>query len=59
MNFNIRKELIIRLCEEVEKVFAQESSIISVRNPIKIFGNINGHFSDLMRLFDHFKQPTE
>jgi protein phosphatase len=33
--------------------------VLKVRAPIKIFGNLNGQFSDLMRYFAHFGMPLD
>ena len=42
------------LCESAEAIFAQESSVLQVRAPVKIFGDLHGQFGDLMRIFDEF-----
>ena len=57
--FNMKKELIIKLCEEVQKILQNESSLLKVRSPIKIFGNLHGQFGDLMKLFDNFGCPSD
>ena len=48
---SIKKELVVRLCEEVIKVIEKESVLIRLAPPLKIFGNINGNYPDLMRMF--------
>lgn len=58
-HFNMKKELIAKLCEEVQKILMNESSLVRVRSPIKIFGNIHGQFGDLMKLFDNFGSPSD
>lgn len=57
--FNMKKELIIKLCDEVQKILQNDSSLIRIRSPIKIFGNIHGQFGDLMKLFDYFGSPSD
>lgn len=52
MRFTIKKELVIRLCEETIKVLEKEPTLLRLAPPLKLFGNINGNYSDLMRLFD-------
>ncbi|CAD8166845.1 unnamed protein product [Paramecium pentaurelia] len=55
----IRKEMIIKLCDEVQRVLDKEPIVLRLRRPIKIYGNLNGQFLDLMRFFDHFKAPYD
>ena len=58
-HFNMKKELITKLCEEVQKILMNETALLRVRSPIKIFGNIHGQFGDLMKLFDNFGCPSD
>jgi len=51
MKFNIKKELVLRLCDETIKVLEKEPTILRLAPPLKIFGNLNGNFADLMRFF--------
>ncbi|KAL4431923.1 hypothetical protein ABPG74_012735 [Tetrahymena malaccensis] len=55
----IRRENIIKLCDEVQRVFERESMVLKVRAPLKIFGSINGQYDDLMRFFNHFGAPCD
>jgi len=57
--FDLPKDLTIKLIEEVQKVFEREPSLLRLRAPLKIFGNINGQFGDLMKLFEHFGMPCD
>ena len=57
--FNMKKELILKLCEEVQKILVNEGPLLRVRSPIKIFGNIHGQFGDLMKIFDNFGTPSD
>lgn len=57
--FNLKKELIIKLCDEVQKILQNESTLVRLRSPIKIFGNLYGQFGDLMKLFDYFGSPSD
>lgn len=59
MRFNIKKELVIRLCEETIKVLEREPTLLRLAPPLKLFGNINGNFADLMRLFEQYDQPND
>jgi len=42
IKFILKKELILKLCEEAIQLFQKESSLLKLRQPLKIFGNING-----------------
>ncbi|XP_055830622.1 serine/threonine-protein phosphatase BSL3-like isoform X2 [Solanum dulcamara] len=46
------------LCDSAERIFASEPSVIQLRAPIKIFGDLHGQFGDLMRLFDEYGSPS-
>ncbi|KAG8644121.1 hypothetical protein MANES_11G101700v8 [Manihot esculenta] len=46
------------LCDNAEKIFSSEPSVLQLRAPIKIFGDLHGQFGDLMRLFDEYGAPS-
>ena len=46
------------LCNTAERLFAQEPSVLQIRAPVKIFGDLHGQFGDLMRLFDEYGSPS-
>ncbi|KAJ7551928.1 hypothetical protein O6H91_06G034900 [Diphasiastrum complanatum] len=46
------------LCDAAERLFTQESSVLQIRAPVKIFGDLHGQFGDLMRLFDEYGSPS-
>eukprot|EP00897_Mesotaenium_endlicherianum_P006299 jgi/Mesen1/5698/ME000288S04916 len=46
------------LCEMAERHFQQESSVLQIKAPVKIFGDLHGQFGDLMRLFDEYGSPS-
>lgn len=46
------------LCNSAERLFAQEPSVLQIRAPVKIFGDLHGQFGDLMRLFDEYGSPS-
>ncbi|XP_052190450.1 serine/threonine-protein phosphatase BSL3-like isoform X2 [Diospyros lotus] len=46
------------LCDSVERIFSSEPSVLKLRAPIKIFGDLHGQFGDLMRLFDEYGSPS-
>ncbi|XP_051120385.1 serine/threonine-protein phosphatase BSL3-like [Andrographis paniculata] len=46
------------LCDSVERIFSSEPTVLQLRAPIKIFGDLHGQFGDLMRLFDEYGSPS-
>jgi len=51
--FFLTAEEISEMCEEVEKVFKEEETVLDLRAPVKIFGDLHGQFKDLMRYLFH------
>lgn len=50
-SFPVQKNMIEKLCDEVIKILAGSETVVKVRSPAKIFGNIHGVYGDLMRFF--------
>ncbi|XP_007015659.2 PREDICTED: serine/threonine-protein phosphatase BSL3 [Theobroma cacao] len=46
------------LCDSAERIFSTEPSVLQLKAPIKIFGDLHGQFGDLMRLFDEYGAPS-
>ncbi|XP_042475809.1 serine/threonine-protein phosphatase BSL3-like isoform X2 [Macadamia integrifolia] len=46
------------LCDSAERIFSTEPSVLQIRAPVKIFGDLHGQFGDLMRLFDEYGSPS-
>ncbi|OMO77027.1 hypothetical protein COLO4_25405 [Corchorus olitorius] len=46
------------LCDSAERIFCTEPSVLQLKAPIKIFGDLHGQFGDLMRLFDEYGAPS-
>lgn len=46
------------LCYASEQIFMQEPTVLQLKAPIKIFGDLHGQFGDLMRLFDEYGFPS-
>ena len=55
----ITKEDIISLINEAKNIIEKDKSLLKVRSPCKIFGNIFGQYTDLMRFFSSFGNPSE
>ncbi|MCO5566287.1 hypothetical protein L7F22_019963 [Adiantum nelumboides] len=49
---------IAELCSAAQNIFAREHSVLQIRAPVKIFGDLHGQFGDLMRLFDEYGSPS-
>mmetsp|Transcript_11735 Transcript_11735/g.27424 ORF Transcript_11735/g.27424 Transcript_11735/m.27424 type:complete len:957 (+) Transcript_11735:73-2943(+) len=45
------------LCQEAQAVLAVEPTVVDLRAPVKVFGDIHGQFADLMRLFREYGVP--
>lgn len=46
------------LCYTAEQIFMHEPTILQLKAPVKIFGDLHGQFGDLMRLFDEYGFPS-
>ncbi|XP_074274216.1 serine/threonine-protein phosphatase BSL1 [Silene latifolia] len=46
------------LCHAAEQIFMNESTVLQLKAPIKVFGDLHGQFGDLMRLFDEYGFPS-
>ncbi|KAJ0762123.1 putative protein-serine/threonine phosphatase [Helianthus annuus] len=46
------------LCYAAEQIFIQEPTVLDLKAPIKVFGDLHGQFTDLMRLFDEYGFPS-
>eukprot|EP00331_Platyophrya_macrostoma_P003524 CAMPEP_0176424724 /NCGR_PEP_ID=MMETSP0127-20121128/10992_1 /TAXON_ID=938130 /ORGANISM="Platyophrya macrostoma, Strain WH" /LENGTH=808 /DNA_ID=CAMNT_0017805805 /DNA_START=70 /DNA_END=2496 /DNA_ORIENTATION=+ len=57
--FTFKRDTMIKLIEEVQKIFEQTPSLLRLRPPMKIFGSIHGQFAGLMKFFELFKSPSE
>ncbi len=57
-SFVLTAEQIMHLCNDAEKLFAEEPTVLQLEAPIKIFGDLHGQFGDLMRLFEEYGTPS-
>nr|XP_043620256.1 serine/threonine-protein phosphatase BSL1-like [Erigeron canadensis] len=46
------------LCYAAEQIFMSEPTVLDLKAPIKVFGDLHGQFIDLMRLFDEYGFPS-
>ncbi|CAL5230077.1 g13534 [Coccomyxa viridis] len=57
-SFFLDAEQVNTLCDQAERVFLEEPTVLRLRAPVKIFGDLHGQFLDLMRLFDEYGAPS-
>ena len=57
--FLIKSDYIIDLAHECQSILEKQSTILKLKMPIKIFGDLHGQFSDLMRFFDLWRGPMD
>ena len=50
---------IYELIKEVIPLLEKDHSLIRIRSPCKVFGNIHGVYDDLMRYFESFGNPSD
>ena len=53
------KDEIESLTNEVIPILSKENSLIRIRSPCKIFGNLYGVYNDLMRFFESYGNPSD
>ncbi len=58
-NLPFTDEEILNLIEGVKPVLERDHSLIKIRSPCKIFGNLYGLYDDLMRYFESFGNPSD
>ncbi|XP_073066135.1 serine/threonine-protein phosphatase BSL1-like isoform X2 [Primulina eburnea] len=46
------------LCYASEQLFMNEPTVLQLKAPVKLFGDLHGQFGDLMRLFDEYGFPS-
>lgn len=55
--FHFPPEKVIQLAAQAEEIIKNQPMVLRVDSPIKIFGDIHGQYSDLMRFFDLWGAP--
>ena len=56
--FILNVDEIDELCTLAEEKFQAESTVLRLRAPTKIFGDLHGQYGDLMRLFAEYGSPS-
>ncbi|KAF5180747.1 Serine/threonine-protein phosphatase BSL1 [Thalictrum thalictroides] len=57
-NFFLDSYEVGELCYAAEQIFMHEPTVLQLKAPIKVFGDLHGQFGDLMRLFDEYGFPS-
>lgn len=47
------------LLKETARIVHKEKTLLSIRSPVKIFGNLFGQYYDLMRFFETYGNPSD
>ena len=47
------------LINEAFKVFSRDATVVYLKTPVKVFGNLNGQYNDLMRSFESYNHPSD
>ena len=56
-DFNFTSDQIIELTNQALAIVEKQPTLINVESPAKVFGDIHGQYSDLMRFFDLWGAP--
>jgi protein phosphatase len=55
----LNTDSIVALLNEVDRIMNEEETVLNLRVPIKVFGDLHGQIGDLNRLFEAFGAPTD
>jgi hypothetical protein len=55
---NAQAEMIITLASECRRVLERQPTLVRVRVPCKVFGDVHGQFRDLLLLFAEYGFPS-
>lgn len=47
------------LINEAFKMFSRDATVVYLKTPVKVFGNLNGQYNDLMRSFESYNHPSD
>ena len=47
------------LLNETYKILLKEPTLVKIKSPAKVFGNLFGQYNDLMRLFESYGHPSD
>lgn len=52
------EDLLIKLCQDVAKIFEKEENIIHIQGDVIVVGDIHGSFHDLLRIIKHIESSN-
>ena len=55
--FDFAPEDVLNLIQEGINIVSKQPTVLKVEAPVKVFGDIHGQYSDLMRFFDLYSAP--
>ena len=58
-NLPFTMEDIDSLLNETYKILSKEPTLVKIKSPAKVFGNLFGQYNDLMRFFESFGHPSD
>ena len=58
-NLPFTLEEIDSLLNETYKILSKEPTLVKIKSPAKVFGNLFGQYNDLMRFFESFGHPSD
>ena len=50
---NLLESEIIYLCKEAQSIFEKQPTLLEIKSPVKVCGDIHGQYGDLLELFNH------
>jgi protein phosphatase len=58
-NFPFSSDEIDQLINEAVKLIPRDPTLVKLRSPVKVFGNLFGQYEDLMRFFESYGHPSD
>lgn len=58
-NLPFSLEEIDSLVNEAFRAFSKDATVLNLKSPVKVFGNLNGQYNDLMRSFESYNHPSD
>eukprot|EP00928_Gymnodinium_smaydae_P034894 TRINITY_DN2463_c0_g2_i2.p1 TRINITY_DN2463_c0_g2~~TRINITY_DN2463_c0_g2_i2.p1 ORF type:complete len:976 (-),score=219.00 TRINITY_DN2463_c0_g2_i2:4-2931(-) len=57
-SFKTTEDFVCKLCHTAAEIMQSQSTLVELRAPVKIFGDIHGQLRDLLLFFNEFGKPT-
>ena len=59
LKISFDKAYLAKLVDETEKIIQREPTLLRLKSPIKIFGNLHGQLGDLLEFFSRYGTPSD